>query len=293
MKKILIVLGCLLSLALVGGVIRVLIAPSPAEINLTNHLKIGFTGKNGEAIPYVLSNEFDLDKKKNEVQAFLKTLDYQFTPDKEVSNGDTVRVTVSFDKDKAKEAHLTIIGDTSLEFVAEDLPLQGDEMAVEMETIDGIQVPKEWTQEQKEIYLEYMQNVSEHETNENMPPLQGETKGHGKVPSAFAKETFELYENAYDYADASSQQYNISPETKEGETTYVVTFQGKAKEWFKGSGKKKGKDREFRRTKNGTTLLKVYENAYQYGEQTNQTFRFENIRTDDRVIGFRVIFQDE
>lgn len=88
-------------------------------INISEHAKMTFAGKDGDGHISDFDNEIDYDKSNTELSKFVNTV-YPSYDAEDLSNGDKVKVTMNYSKETAKANNIKVIGETKT-FVVEGL----------------------------------------------------------------------------------------------------------------------------------------------------------------------------
>ncbi|MEG1066430.1 MAG: hypothetical protein RSD85_02645 [Erysipelotrichaceae bacterium] len=76
------------------------------EVDFTGKIELEFSGYNGEGSvsdPFNLDKSIEYDKTDKDLKNFVKTINFDISPDENLSNGDKVKLTAEFDEELAEE----------------------------------------------------------------------------------------------------------------------------------------------------------------------------------------------
>ena len=90
----------------------------PVDVDLTSNVTIAYDGESGSASVDVNHDTANYNQRK---QAFMDTVKYQVSPNKNLENGDVITIRATFDKDVAQQYHFNPIN-KSKSFVVKNLP---------------------------------------------------------------------------------------------------------------------------------------------------------------------------
>lgn len=80
------------------------------EIDITENINVTYTGENGMATVEVSARKEDLNQR---MQEFLDTVDFEVTPNHDLSNGEVVTITATYDENLAQRYHYQITNTTT------------------------------------------------------------------------------------------------------------------------------------------------------------------------------------
>lgn len=87
------------------------------EVDVMKNVKLVYTQENGTASVSVENSSGDINKRTEE---FLNSVEYSVTPNENLSNGDTIHVTATYDESLASQYHYKAIN-TEADFIVEGL----------------------------------------------------------------------------------------------------------------------------------------------------------------------------
>ena len=87
------------------------------DVDVMKNIELLYSGENGSASVTVQNNTDDLNQR---IQEFMDTVEYEVTPNSNLSNGDTIHVIATFDTELASQYHYQAIN-TEAEFVVQGL----------------------------------------------------------------------------------------------------------------------------------------------------------------------------
>lgn len=87
------------------------------EVDVMKNVKLVYTQENGTASVTVENASIDINKRTEE---FLSCVEYSVTPNKNLSNGDTIHVTATYDESLADQYHYKAVN-TEADFIVEGL----------------------------------------------------------------------------------------------------------------------------------------------------------------------------
>lgn len=87
------------------------------EVDVMKNIRFNYTNENGNATVTVENISEDLNQR---TQAFLDTVEYEVSPNTNLSNGDILHVTTTFDENLAQQYHYKPVN-TEAEFIVEGL----------------------------------------------------------------------------------------------------------------------------------------------------------------------------
>ena len=93
------------------------------EIDLSKNMEVSFGDQftvNGNGSFSIRNNDIDYDANEPQIQSFLDTLSYDYSPKNNLKNGDEVTVRVNYSKEIAKKLKLKVVGGTR-KFIVEGL----------------------------------------------------------------------------------------------------------------------------------------------------------------------------
>lgn len=79
------------------------------RMDLSKNMKILITGVSGEASIIGVNNNLTYDRTDAQMAKFIKEIYYEYSKETGINNGDTIKVTAVYDKQKAKELKLKIV----------------------------------------------------------------------------------------------------------------------------------------------------------------------------------------
>lgn len=89
-----------------------------SQIDVTQHVRLSYSGENGSASVRVSSSEISVNQR---IQDFYDSLRYTVTPNEGLKNGDTITISTEYDHELAKQYHLEAIHQVKT-VVVEGLP---------------------------------------------------------------------------------------------------------------------------------------------------------------------------
>ena len=228
-------------------------------IDATKNVKLSFSGESGKGKAKFKSNYIEDDgNRSKDVDQLENTFSYTLKPNKDLYNGNDVIVTVKYDKELAEKLNIKV---------------EHPKTAI---LVTGLK--------ERKVTDKDIGNV------EDMTgPKQIYENGESSIPTNFPDYSFSDYDKAYIYASLSSQEYNIVPTRKDGQTIYTVVFNTHPEGRFQGNGEEVREDKEFY-PKGAETLKTTYEKAYEYGQASSQSYKVDPIIQSENVKGFHVVF---
>lgn len=79
------------------------------KIDLTKHLKVTFDGRSGDGSVVFKENPVEYDKSDAQITDFVDDVDYHYSKDSGLKNGDTITVTAVYNKENAKKLKLKVV----------------------------------------------------------------------------------------------------------------------------------------------------------------------------------------
>lgn len=227
----------------------------PIELDAFENMKILYSGWNSKGKATV-DNEISYAGKDETVQKLIEEIDYKIKPNKGLSNGDTITVTLVYDTDLQKRANVTFkeeektfnvhgLNDENRKITTHksiEKDEDGNEHEVYSQTveIDGVEIPTAWglSEEEMQSYVAYIKSLENSEFSEEEAItvdvwMQGESETTTNRKSAdfltkdYLDNGITTYNEAYKYGIESSQKFKIEPIMKNGKTTgYRCIFEG-------------------------------------------------------------------
>ena len=209
----------------------------PIELDPFKNMEIEYTGWNGSGKAKV-ENTIDYTGNNESIKKFIDSISYKITPNKDLTNGDTITVELKYTKDAYKLANVTLKKEKK-EFRVQGL-LNGEHEVVTKKEMfeqngeekekfsqsyvyDGVEIPAEWnlTEEEKQKYIAYIQGNSQNNSLEDPGAEQqwfqgeSETVTHRDDADFLVKDYLDnaisCYQDAYNYGATSSQRFKIDP----------------------------------------------------------------------------------
>ena len=222
MKKIVVIIACIL-LGMVGFIGYKTINPTPITLNPFENLVVKQSGYNGEG-----KIELDTSKikypDKNYISNFTKTIKYHVYPDKNLSNGEKVKIYITYDKNYAKKKNISI--------AKKSKTIKIKKLKEGYEIYKGLQVPRGLSKEEKEeLYKTQMAPSIKEEENHgaedaNISVTEEEETYQGKLQTETHKKnkTFDYFNDAYNYGLQSSQKFRVDTVSENLEMKFQCTF---------------------------------------------------------------------
>lgn len=224
MKKILIIVCCCFAGGL-GYIGYKTINPSPLEIDPLNDISIEASGYDGDGEVKVNTDNIPYPSKRY-VKKFYETISYTVSPNKELKNGDKVVVTIKYDKDMASRKNITI--------KRKSKTFKVSSLKKGYEEYKGVKVPLGLSKEEKEkLYQSGMASkISDKSENPedvkddgiHIPEEELVYKGQLDAETHKTNQTFDYYNDAYNYGLQSSQSFKIETVVNNGATKFECEF---------------------------------------------------------------------
>lgn len=135
--------ACLVSMICVLVLIAYFFFMRNVEIDIMDNAQYTYVGENGNASVVVSAKQGDINQR---VQDFLNTVKYEVSPNTDLSNGDTIHVTATYDQALANQYHY------KPKSTKANVKVQG--LANRYTTLE--QIPKSLIQQGKEEALDYV-----------------------------------------------------------------------------------------------------------------------------------------
>jgi hypothetical protein len=116
------------------------------KVDILAGLRLEYTGENGYASVKAVNDAADLNQR---LQTFLETIEYDVDPDQDLSNGDVLTITSTWDQEMAAEYHFIPVN-TKGEAVVEGLPLR-------YETLE--EIPEDYIKKAQEKALDHVSDA--------------------------------------------------------------------------------------------------------------------------------------
>ena len=224
MKKILIFVCCCFAGGL-GYIGYKTINPSPIEIDPLGEISIEASGYNGDGEAKVNTDNVPYPSKRY-IKKFYETISYVVSPNKELKNGDKVTVTIKYDESMASRKNITI--------KRKSKTFKISSLKKGYEEYKGVKVPLGLSKEEKEKL--YQSGMASKVSDENKNPEDTKDdgvyisedelvyKGQLDTETRKANQTFDYYNDAYNYGLQSSQSFKIETIVNEGVTKFECEF---------------------------------------------------------------------
>ena len=221
------------------------------------NIKITQHGWNGSGSITIEKGKITYKGEDETIKKLIKSISYKVDHNSNLSNDDKVKITLSYNNDY-KELSNVKFKRKSYTYKMKDLQednrtIRNDEkIVVDEETgesstvptetliVDDVEIPMDWNLSEDEIqeYVAYIKSMgnSEEVVSENDVTIKKDwTKGTSKKKTYrknaefkfvdYNNDSYECYQDAYDYGNTSSQKYKITPIMKDELTIgYKCTF---------------------------------------------------------------------
>lgn len=213
----------------------------PIELDPFKNMKIEYTGWNGSGKANV-ENTIDYTGNNESVKKFIDSISYKITPNKDLTNGDTITVELKYTKDAYKLANVSLTKEKK-KFRVEGLLSGEHEVITKKEKVvqdgeekekvsqsyvyDGVEIPAEWnlTEEEKQKYIAYVQGSNQSDSSEDPGAEQSWFQGESEqvthredadfLTKDYLDNAISCYKDAYNYGATSSQRFKIDPIMKD------------------------------------------------------------------------------
>lgn len=224
MKKILIFVCCCFAGGL-GYIGYKTINPSPIEIDPLGEISIEVSGYNGDGKAKINTDNTPYPSKRY-IKKFYETISYVVSPNKELKNGDKVTVTIKYDESYASRKNITI--------KRKSRTFKISSLKKGYEEYKGVKVPLGLSKEEKEKL--YQSGMASKVSDENKNPEDTKDdgvyisedelvyKGQLDTETHKANQTFDYYNDAYNYGLQSSQSFKIETIVNDGVTKFECEF---------------------------------------------------------------------
>lgn len=226
---------------------------SELELDPLKDLQVEFIGENGKGYAVLTPPDIPYGGDDEAVQRLIDSLHYAVSPDKNLTNGQTVTATIRVDQNLKKLAHVEF-KQTERKFMVSSLVSSQREVRTknnsetvssslesfdqikdhlnqlqEVIVVEGVEIPVAWNLDEEAIqaYVNYVHSTSNSEqpadrTTDDWIQGQSETKTNREDASFYTKDYLEnlntTYKQAFSFGMESSQEFRIVPIIEDNKT---------------------------------------------------------------------------